>query len=202
MIKPQLILIFLIYSTVLFGQTTAEKINTLSTIEEAEAYFEKHPEAEGEIFTATPEIDGAIVLEMLADKKVGAIFCDEESTFKIISKNQLQAFRVSYIFLDESKITLKDINKRRNAILKAYKNGKAFDLLANQYTMDSSKDGDLGWFTEGMMVPEFETAVKQHRLNDVFTIDIPDRKWYYVVLKTFDDKMIDQLILIKIKGCN
>lgn len=41
------------------------------------------------------------------------------------------------------------------------RSGRNFDQLARQFSQDSSaaQGGDLGWFTDGQMVPEFENAV-------------------------------------------
>jgi parvulin-like peptidyl-prolyl isomerase len=194
------ILISLFHITLSFGQPSEEKLYNLNTTSEAELYFKNHPEEEGEIFTVSPEIDGELIKNEFADRKVGDIFSKKENTFKIIASNEVQIFRVSYIFLDESKISLKKINETRNKILKKYEKGISFSQLASQYTMDSTKDGDLGWYTEGMMVTEFESAVKQHKINDIFKVDIPERKWFYIVLKTFEDKKVNQFTVIKIKS--
>lgn len=194
------IFISLIHFSLSFGQPSEEKLYNLTTLSEAELYFKNHPEDEGEIFTVSPEIDGELIKNEFADRKVGDIFSKKENTFKIIATNEVQIFRVSYIFLDESKISLKKINETRNKILKKYEKGISFSQLASQYTMDSTKDGDLGWFAEGMMVPEFESAVKQHKINDIFKVDIPERKWFYIVLKTFEDKKVNQFTVIKIKS--
>lgn len=43
------------------------------------------------------------------------------------------------------------------------RNGQDFALLARQYSQDpgsAQQGGDLGWFADGVMVPEFEAAVK------------------------------------------
>jgi len=194
------IFISLLHVSLLFAQPSEEKILNLTTISEAERYFKNHPEDEGEIFTVMPEIDGELIKNEFANRKVGDIFSKKENTFKIIAANEVQIFRVSYIFLDESKISLKKINETRNKILKKYEKGISFSQLASQYTMDTTKDGDLGWFAEGMMVPEFESAVKQHKINDIFKVDIPERKWFYIVLKTFEDKKVNQFTVIKIKS--
>jgi hypothetical protein len=106
---------------------------------------------------------------------------------KAIKVVPCKSMRVSYVYLDGSKLTLDKINDLRESIIVDYKKGKPFAELANRYTMDISKDGDLGWFDEGMMVKVFEDEVKKHQKGDIFTIDIPDRNWYYVVLKTFDE---------------
>lgn len=114
----------------------------------------------------------------------------------------MKAFRVSYIYLDGSKNSLENINKTRKIILKKYKSGISFSDLANEYTMNRSKNGDLGWFTEGMMVKEFENQIRNHKLNEIFTIDIPENKWYYVTLKTFSEKYVEELTILKVKNNN
>lgn len=49
------------------------------------------------------------------------------------------------------------------------RSGKNFDQLARQYSQDNSAaaGGDLGWFTDGQMVPEFENAVHQLKPGQV-----------------------------------
>lgn len=65
--------------------------------------------------------------------------------------------------------------------------------------MDGNPNCDLGWFSEEMMDKEFSTAVKKHRKGDIFTIDVPDKKWYYVTLKPFDNRQVKIYKVLKIK---
>ena len=98
------------------------------------------------------------------------------------------SMRVSYIYLDGSVIKKEELDKIRETILSEYKKKNiSFSTLANKYTMDTAKDGDLGWFDEGMMVKAFEDEIKNHKKDEIFTVDIPENNWYYVVLKTYDD---------------
>ena len=114
---------------------------------------------------------------------------------KAIKAHPIKSMRVSYVYLDASKLTLEKINELRKNLISDYKNGKSFAELANQYTMDTAKDGDLGWFNQGMMVPIFEKEVLNHKKGDIFIVDVPENNWYYVVLKTFDDiKMVQMEI--------
>lgn len=116
---------------------------------------------------------------------------------KSVAISKVKMMRVSYIYLDGSKIDLKRIGELRYEIMTFIANGKKFSDLANEYTMDGNKNGDLGWFEEGMMVKDFENAIKAHKKGDVFTVDIPENKWYYVVFKTFDDLEKVKLIIEK-----
>lgn len=106
---------------------------------------------------------------------------------KSISFSNSKAMRVSYVYLDGSQLSMEEINKLRTKIISEYKKGTSFATLANTNSMDSSKDGDLGWFDEGQMEGTFQDAILKHKKGAIFTVDIPSNKWFYVVLKTFDD---------------
>lgn len=100
-------------------------------------------------------------------------------------------FRVSYIFLSSKGSSLEEIDALRNKIINLYNDGTPFSELAKKHSIDFNPKtkGDLGWFLEGRMYPEFENAVKRHKKGDIFTVDIPSRNWYYVVLKTHEDRI-------------
>lgn len=55
------------------------------------------------------------------------------------------------------------------ACLTYMKNGKTFEQLAMEKSMCPSrkKGGNLGWFTKGMMVPEFEKACFSGKKGDI-----------------------------------
>lgn len=106
---------------------------------------------------------------------------------KSITFSKCKSMRVSYVYLDGSKMSLEKISVLRKKIISEYKKGTSFAILANTYTMDNLKDGDLGWFYEDQMEKSFQDAILKHKKGEIFTVDIPLNKWFYVVLKTFDD---------------
>jgi foldase protein PrsA len=61
-----------------------------------------------------------------------------------------------------TKIASGDAEKKAYEVLNSYKNKeKTFEDLAKEFSEDqgsASKGGDLGWFTRGRMVPEFEES--------------------------------------------
>ena len=201
-VKFTLIFIFLFFILSSFGQNIAEQIKPIKTIAEANNFIEAHQNLRSEIWKVNPELENSEIDKIFEKKNIGEIFSDNENTYKIISSKMVKAYRVSYIYLDGSKISLKKINAIRKIIIKKYKSGISFSDLANEYTMDSCKNGDLGWFTEGMMVKVFEEEIKNHKLNEIFTIDIPENKWYYVTLKTFIEKEIEELAILKVRNNN
>ena len=63
--------------------------------------------------------------------------------------------------------------KNKEEAMKLYnqlKNGADFDKLAQEFSKDpgsAAKGGDLGWFSKGMMVPEFEKAAFSGKVGEI-----------------------------------
>lgn len=130
----------------------------------------------------------AISQEIITPKDSVNYYVDKlKNISKSIAFSKCKSMRVSYIYLDGSKLKSEEIQVLRNKIISDYNKGFSFAALANKYTMDSSKDGDLGWFDEGQMEKVFQDAIIKHKKGEIFTVDIPENNWFYVVLKTFDD---------------
>ncbi|MCB0447615.1 MAG: peptidylprolyl isomerase, partial [Gelidibacter sp.] len=126
----------------------------------------------------------------------------DKTYYKIIDKHEIPYYRVSYVYLDGTKKTNEEIDDIRQRIIKKYNEGFQFKDLAKMYSMDenANRGGDLGWFTHGDMVPEFEEAVVNapNSVGDIFTVDILERHWHYVVLKTHDTKLIEEIKVLKV----
>lgn len=198
MIKIFTVIAFLLGSGI-FAQNIKEQLKQVVTIEDARNFVLENQNLEAQLMNIIHGIYTDEFSAKLSNVKPGDVFSDIDFTYKIISAKNAQVFRVSYIYLDGNKLSLKEIEKSRTKIMDEYKRGSVFAVLAKKYTMDSSPDGDLGWFSEGMMVPDFENAVKDHKQNDIFKVDVADKKWYYIVLKTFEDKELEELSVLKVK---
>jgi parvulin-like peptidyl-prolyl isomerase len=165
-----------------FSNIYSQTLPQINSIEEAENYIQSNEKAQ------------ITTLEISADSldyyKNRFLDKDLKDKNRIVKIEPVVAMRVSYIYLDGSKLSLTEINKKRKDIIKLYKTGTTFRDLAATYTMDSGNlnGGDLDWFNEGVMHKTFEDAIKSHKKNDLFQVDIPENKWYYVVLKTYDDR--------------
>lgn len=198
MIKTFTVIAFLMGS-VIFAQNIKEKLKPIVTIDDARNFVLENQNLEAQLMNIIPGIYTDEFSAKLSNVKPGDVFSDIEFTYKIIAAKNVRVFRVSYIYLDGSKLSLKEIEKSRMKIIEEYNRGSSFAVLAKKYTMDSSPDGDLGWFSEGMMIPDFENAVRNHKQNDVFKVDVADKKWYYIVLKTFGDKELEEVSVLKVK---
>ncbi|OUL61574.1 peptidylprolyl isomerase [Flavobacterium sp. AJR] len=176
MIKYLLLTLSFFYFTVVSSQNL-EKINS---IEEAENFIKLNSKAEITTFEISNDS-----LNYYKNRFLEKDMIDKN---RIVKTEPIVSMRVSYIYLDGSKLTINGINDKRKEIIKLYKKGKSFGELVAIYNMDSNANkGDLGWFNEGVMHKTFEDAIKNHKKDDLFEVDIPENKWYYVILKTYND---------------
>ena len=106
--------------------------------------------------------------EELKDKEVGfvsdivyedgGILVYKLSNIITDSKFKARAKHILLKFNDQNK---QDVRNEANRILSLLRNGSDFDETARTYSADGSASvgGDLGWFSEDMMVKPFEDAV-------------------------------------------
>ncbi len=102
--------------------------------------------------------------------------------------------------LNGDKLSIQQIDSLRKVIIDKYNNGTSFSDFAKDYNMDSNPNCDLSWFSKEIMVKEFSTAVKEHKKRNIFTIDVPSKKRYYVTLKPFDNRQVKIYKKLKIKS--
>src|SRR6266498_3951430 len=142
--KRLLLTFFCLKSLFIFGQSINVHIKNVKTIEQAKALVTGHPNLEPGLFTISSDKDTSDITIHLFEKKNGYTFSIENYTYKVIESNSISQFKVSYIYLDGSQLTMPAIDSLRNLILVKYKSGTYFVDLVKEYTMDSSLDGDLG----------------------------------------------------------
>lgn len=199
------IFIFTIYNA--FSQEQIEfELDSITTESEATQFIEHHKSVNGKLITFNREKHHSKLADDLFELGNGGKKTYqsemEKTIYKLIDRKEVLHHRVSYILLDNNKKSMQEITTLRNIIISKYNEGTPFDELAKQYSMDINgrRGGDSGWFTYGEMLPEFEEEVisGQHTIGSIFKIDIQSKKWYYVVLKTYDKNLIDEIKVLKI----
>lgn len=199
-------LISILFCLCSLGQTrekVKEELKNINSIEELDKLRKIHPDWQIDVIELnsnkediSSKLDSLEKGETITIKEGSELF-----TYKLLESQKIKEFRVSHIYLNGRELSMKYIDSIRTVILDKYNKGVSFADLSKQYASYKKPFYDLGWFKENTMVPEFEDAVKEHKKGDVFRLDIPSKRWYYVVLKTFDDRETRILKLIKIK-CN
>ncbi|MGM5471378.1 peptidylprolyl isomerase [Flavobacteriaceae bacterium LMO-SS05] len=190
-----------------FSQELLETdLDSVTTEAQASKFIELHQSAHLKLITFNKEKHHSrLANDLFTLKKGGKKLYETEQDktyYKLIERTKVLHHRVNYIFFDGHKKSIGEISKLRNAILSKYKQGTPFENLAKQYSMDinGKRGGDSGWFAKGDVVPEFEEQVThgRYKIGDIFTFDIPSRKWYYVILKTYDSMMIEEIKVLKL----
>lgn len=123
---------------------------------------------------------------------------DVKFVYKVMEIREEEYCKVKYIYLNGKVHSDAVIDSLRTVILNKYHSGQDFDSLIAEYTMKENKTGDLNWFYKGFMVDEFDAAVRPRKQGEIFNVDVPDRNFSYVVLKTHANKIEKTLFCISI----
>lgn len=192
----------------LVAQNSTEKeLELVHNKEEAQHYLDSNVSKKNKFIVFNEEKHKTILAKELFDLSVGGTKVNEnefEKTFyKIIEKNEIPYYRVSYILLDANKYPTNELNILRDNIIYKYHNGAPFDFLAKQYSTDNNatRGGDSGWFTAGDYYYDFEDAIvaDNHALNAIFTLDFTENSKYYIILKTYEPKNISEIKVLKVQ---
>lgn len=124
------------------------------------------------------------IYKLLDNYTVGDIIINNYEIYEIIKEeHQIPVHSAGYIYFDGNELSLEKINILRKEIIKKFSQGTPFKDLAAKYTMDKNPNAADLQFSDGEMVYEFENAVKSHKAGQIFTIDIPERQWYYIAIR-------------------
>jgi PPIC-type PPIASE domain len=196
--------LFLLFSLPIFAQqTVTEQFQKIVTPEQAQQFITANAALKPALLKLSYGKDTTVIDKRLLRQTKGDIFSVGYVTYKVLEANEKVNYRASYIFLDGATLSPTQIDSMRKIIVqKASASGAAFDQLSDQYTMDGNNThGDTGWFFgEEMMPKEFQEAVKNHKMGEIFFVDVPDKQWHYIVKKTFDDQITKDITVLRANG--
>lgn len=201
-----LVIIFLLSFNTSAQRKLQKELDSVTTIEKAQRFINSKNGKKNKIITFNEEKHKTkLTQELLKLSNGGHKVVKREGEnihYKILEKNEIIYYRVSYILLDGKEFSISSIEKLRPQIIEQHERGVPFKDLALQYSMDNNKKrgGDSGWFTYGDMLPEFEQQVMndKHQKDDIFTVNVESNQWYYVVKKTHDKKSITEIKVLKV----
>ncbi len=200
------ILLLLCVSIVTAQKDFEQSLDSIQTLDDVTIFLKKNKTAKGKVIVFNREKHNTRMADRIFNMRVGAkrTFGDapQKTYYKVIEKYAIPYYRVSVVYLDGNKFSKLEVNAIRSKVISKYNEGYMFKDLARQYSMDNSakQGGDIGWFTEGDLHPEFERQIidGNYRADDIFTIDIPETNSFYVALMTYDKRLIDEVKVLKI----
>jgi parvulin-like peptidyl-prolyl isomerase len=193
----------LLFSASVFAQPTVhEQFEKITTVDQAQKYIDANPGLKPTLLHLSYGRDSALIDKRLLKQNKGDVFSVGYVTYKVIEATESVQYRASYVFLDGASLSKSEIDSLKKIIQKKYLDGTPFDKLSDQYTMDGNNThGDTGWFFGEEMVPkELQDAVKNHKKGDYFYVEVPERQWYYIVLKTYDDDLKKEVTVLRSNG--
>lgn len=201
--KTALTFILILFSTTIFAQATVrEQFQKIKTQQDAQKFIDANAPLKPTLLQVKLGKDSTLLDKRLLKQNKGDIFSVGYVTYLVLDGTESVNYRAQYIFLDGGSLTPAEIDNLKKVITQKIAAGESVDKLSDQYTMDgNTTKGDTGWFFgEEMMPKEFQEAVKAHKKDDVFFVDVPANDWHYIVKKTYDDEAKKEITVLRANG--
>jgi peptidyl-prolyl cis-trans isomerase C len=135
--------------------------------------------------------------QLLVDEMVKELKNKELAVTKEEEESYFQKNRESLAMADKIRVKhiLVKTDKEAKAVLDKLKKGEEFDKLAGEYSIDktsAAKGGDLGYFSRGDLVPEFEKAAFALQ-NQGQVSNVVKTPFGYHIIQLVDKKQKDQI---------
>ena len=142
--------------------------------------LERDAEVEKLLREAQKQIILGRLLEVIRNSDISSVTDQEITQFYEAHKASLVApetFRASHVLVDKEETARKALDR--------IKGGESFDKVAKELSLDTSKDkgGDIGYFTKGQLIPEFEAAVARLKPGDMSGV-VKTPLGYHIILLT------------------
>src|SRR5690349_373174 len=190
---------FMLSMTVFSQETVTEKFQKITTVQQAEQFIAANPQLKPAILKLSVGKDSSLIEKRLLRQNQGDIFSVGYVTYKVIQAKDTTDYRANYIFLDGGSLSNTEIDSLKKVILQKHSQGTPFEKLSDEYTMDgNTTHGDTDWFFGEYMFPkEFQDAVANHKLGEVFFVDVSDKQWHYIVKKTYNDRVKKDIVVLR-----
>lgn len=145
--------------------------------------------------------DPAIEEELVDyQRKVGSTYIIEkeliEPNIKRMYDERKYEYRVSHIMIRPDSALTDGPRLKAEELLSRIKNGESFEELAAQYSEDEFSKvngGDIYYLTSGMVVPEFEDAMKETPAGSVYPSVVATRFGYHIIKVTEKGVRVPQI---------
>lgn len=203
MIKYGFAALVLLFSMKIFGQLgVTEKFRNITTTAQAQQFVNENPLLKPALLKLSAEKDTTIIAKRLLRQNKGDVFSVGYVTYNVLESEGTVDYRASYVFLDGGEYSEQQIDSLKKLIVQKASQGVSFETLSDQYNMDgNTTHGDTDWFSGEFSFPkEFQDAVQAHKVGDIFFVDVPERKWHYIVKKTYNDRVKKEMTVLRAVG--
>jgi hypothetical protein len=201
--KHALIALLLTVSIPALAQLTVrEQFEKIKTVQEAEKYIAANANLKPALLKVVYGKDSSALDKRLLKQNKGDVFSVGYVTYKVLEVDESVKYRGSYVFLDRGSLSSREIDSLSKVIVDKLNKGIPFEKVSDEYTMDGNNtQGDTGWFYGEDTAPkELQDGLKKHNKGDIFFVDVPERQWYYIVKKTYDDDLRKEITVLKSNG--
>ena len=183
-------------------ETVTEKFQKINTMEQAQKFISENPQLKPELLYLSAGKDSTLIDKRLLRQKQGDIFSVGYVTYKVLQAKDTVDYRASYIFLDGSTLSKSEVDSLKKEIVQKANAGTPWETLSDQYTMDGNTTrGDTDWFFGEYMFPkEFQDAVQNHKLGEIFFVDVAEKQWHYIIKKTHNDRVKKDIVVLRANG--
>jgi len=198
--------LFLFIPLLSLSQNNLEKkLDSITSSEDAAIFLKTHKPDEGKLYTFNKEKHKTRLANELFKLSIGGKKVIKtrfkKTYYKIIDKTKVDYCKFNIIVIDAKNNSNFAAKVIRNKVLSQYNEGYKFKDLAKHHSSGSTAKmgGDTGWIKIGDMSETFDELAfnENHNINDVFTIDDPENKKYYIVMKTEEKKPIEEITVLK-----
>lgn len=192
----------LISSAIVAQETVTEKFQKINNLQQAEQFITANPQLKPAILRLSAGKDSSLIEKRLLRQKQGDIFSVGYVTYKVLESKDTVDYRASYIFLDGSVLSQREVDSLKKEIVAKANAGTPFEQLSDEYTMDGNTTrGDTDWFFGEFMFPkEFQDAVAAHKQGEIFFVDVSEKDWHYIVKKTHNDRVKKDIVVLRANG--
>lgn len=182
--------------------TVREQFEKVKTVQDAEKYIAANANLKPAIMKVVYGKDSTALDKRLLKQNKGDVFSVGYVTYKVIEVEESVKYRGSYIFLDRGSLSNREVDSLSKIIVDKLNKGIPFEKVSDEYTMDGNNtQGDTGWFYGEDTAPkELQDGLKKHVKGDIFFVDVPERQWYYIVKKTYDDDLRKEMTVLRSNG--
>ncbi|MEO8932936.1 MAG: peptidylprolyl isomerase [Xanthomarina sp.] len=202
----RLLLLFILTSSYLSAQVSNKELDLITDATSAEEFLKTKKHKDNKLITFNEEKHKTILATELFKLPVGGKTTSqnsfEKTTYKVIEKNLVKHYRLSYILLDAKNKETSKIQETIKLIIASYNKGTPFDYLSKKYSDadNANRGGDTGWFTKEETSKFFNIDVteNQYMEKELYTLENDNKGLYYIILNSFKPEEIQEIKVLRL----